>query len=237
MSLLRRLFRPTVELPADLARRTGAWRALPAVDDAVPLSQARWVLVDVETSGLDPRRDALLAVGACALERGRLHPGAGFEALVRPAQASARDNILIHGIGPQAQAGGAAPEDALMGLLEFARKDTLVAFHAPFDRAVLDRAARESLGVRLLNPFLDLAELAPALVPEARLVRAGFDDWLAYFGLRAAARHRALPDAVAAGEMLLILLARAQARGLSTASALHALAEHRAARSGGVGGA
>ncbi len=114
-----------------------------------------------------------------------------------------------------------------MGFLEFARKDVLVAFHAPFDQAVLDRAARETLGLRLLNPFIDLADLAPALAPEARLGRAGLDDWLAYFGLRAAQRHRAAYDAVATGELLLILLARARVRGIVTVSALRALGEQR----------
>ena len=239
MSFLRRLFRPTVELPATLASRAAAWRALPPVNDATPLAQARLVVVDVETSGLNPRKDRLLAVGACPVEGLRLQPGAGFETLLRQTETSARDNILIHGIGPQEQAGGVSPEDALMGFLEFARKDILVAFHAPFDQAVLDRAARETLGLRLLNPFLDLADLAPALVPEARLGHAGLDDWLAYFGLRVAQRHRAAHDAVAAGELLLILLSRARARGLTRVSALRALAERQAhtAPGGGAAGA
>lgn len=227
MSFLRRLFRPTVELSATLARRADVWRALPPASDAVALERARLVVVDVETSGLDPRKDRLLAIGACPMEGLRLQPGAGFGALLRQSEASGRDNILLHGIGPQEQAGGTSPEEALMGFLEFARKDVLVAFHAPFDQAVLDRAAREILGLRLLNPFIDLADLAPALAPEARLGRAGLDDWLAYFGLRAAQRHRAAYDAVATGELLLILLARARARGIVTVSALRALGEQR----------
>lgn len=227
MSFLRRLFRPTVELPAALARRAAAWRALPPVDDAVALERARLVVVDVETSGLDPRKDRLLAIGACPVEGLKLQPGAGFGTLLRQSEVSGRDNILLHGIGPQEQAGGISPEAALMGFLEFARKDVLVAFHAPFDQAVLDRATRETLGLRLLNPFIDLADLAPALVPEARLGRASLDDWLAYLDLRAAQRHRAAYDAVATGELLLILLARAHARGIVTVSALRALGEHR----------
>lgn len=227
MSFLRRLFRPTVELPAALAHRADAWRALPPVNDAVALEHARLVVVDVETSGLDPRKDRLLAIGACPVEGLKLQPGAGFGALLRQLEVSGRDNILIHGISPQEQAGGVSPEDALMGFLEFARKDVLIAFHAPFDQSVLDRAARETLGLRLLNPFIDLADLAPALIPEARLGHAGLDDWLTYFDLRTAQRHRAAYDAVATGELLLILLARARARGIVTVSALRALGEHR----------
>ncbi len=237
MSLLRRLFRPVIELAPALARRAAAWRALPSLNDATTLAQARLVVVDVETTGLDPRRDRLLAIGACAVEGGRLHTGAGYEALLRQAIVGARENILIHGIGPQEQATGAAPEEALMGFLEFARKDLLVAFHAPFDQAVLDRAARAALGLRLLNPFIDLADLAPALCPEARLPHAGLDDWLAYFGLRAAQRHRAAHDAIATGELLLILLHRARMRGVVSVSALRALVERRASAGAGMGGA
>lgn len=227
MSFLRRLFRPTAELPAELARRAAAWRALPPVNDATPLVQARLVVVDVETSGLNPHKDRLLAIGSCPVEGLRLQPGAGFGALLRHSEVSGRDNVLLHGIGPQEQAGGTSPEAALMGFLEFARKDVLVAFHAPFDQAVLDRAVRETLGLRLLNPFIDLADLAPALVPEARLGRTGLDDWLTYFSLRAAQRHRAAHDAVVTGELLLILLARARMRGIATLSALRALGEQR----------
>jgi len=118
VSLLRRLFRPVIELAPALARRAAAWRALPSLNDATTLAQARLVVVDVETTGLDPRRDRLLAIGACAVEGGRLHTGAGYEALLRQAIVGARENILIHGIGPQEQATGAAPEEALMGFLE-----------------------------------------------------------------------------------------------------------------------
>lgn len=239
MKLLRRLFRPHVELAPELRRRVLAWRARAAADERRALGETRFVAVDVETTGLDPRRDRLLAIGATAVEDGRLVPGAGLSEVLRNEAGSTRENILIHGLGPDAQARGAPRELALMAFLEFAGKDPLVAFHAAFDRAVLDRAARETLGVRTLNPWLDLASLAPALFPEARLRQAGLDEWLGYFGLRAHARHRALYDAAAAGELFLILLARARARGIGTLGALLAAAEHQARRmlGSGVGGA
>lgn len=125
-----------------------------------------------------------------------------------------------------------------MGFLEFTGKNPLVAFHAGFDKAVLDRDLRKTLGVRLSNPWLDLAQLAPALVPEARLPRAGLDEWLGYFGLRAHARHRAVDDAFATAELFLVLLARARARELTTVSTLHAACEQQArlVPGGGTGG-
>jgi DNA polymerase-3 subunit epsilon len=237
--LVTHLFRPQVELPEALAQRVHAWRALPGMDERTPLARARFVVVDVETSGLDARRDRLLAIGAVAIAAQRLLPGHGYAAFVRAETPSSRANILVHGITPQVQRGGSAPEAALMGFLEFARRDLLVAFHANFDCTVLDRAVRTELGVRLANPWIDVAQLAPALVPEARLANRPLDDWLGHFGLRAHVRHSAASDAFATAELFLILLARAARQGLTSVSQLRAACERqqRLGPGGGAGGA
>ena len=238
MSWLTRLFRPQIELPQGYPERIEAWRRLPAVSEKEALNEARFIVVDVETSGLDTRKDRLLSIGACAVEALRVRAGENYETILRREQASRHDNILIHGIGPQAQAGGTPPEESLMGFLEFAGKHPLVAFHAGFDQTMLDRDLRRMLGVRLPNRWLDLAQLAPALVPEARLPHAGLDEWLGYFRLRAHARHRAGDDAFATAELFLVLLARARARGLTTVNMLHAVCEQQArlVPGGGAGG-
>lgn len=225
MSLLSRLFGSRVELPRPLASRLANWRALRDEGEQVALADATLVVVDVETSGLDPRRDRLLAIGACVLRGGRLVAGAGFERLLYQEEVSTRENILIHGIAPTEQATGLPAEQALLDFLQFAGKHVLVAYHAAFDQTVLDRAAREILGVRLPNRWLDLAYLAPALYPEARLPQAGLDDWLHYFNIQVSARHRAIDDVLATGELLLILLKRARKQGLGTVGELLATTE------------
>jgi DNA polymerase III subunit epsilon len=238
MSWLTRLFRPHVELPPGYAERVDAWQNLPTVSEKEPLAQARFIVVDVETSGLDTHKDRLLSMGACAVEAARLHAGENYESILRRNETSERDNILIHGIGPQAQAAGRAPEESLMGFLEFIGKQPLVAFHAGFDKAMIGRDLRETLGVRLPQAWIDLAMLAPALVPEARLPQAGLDEWLAYFGLRAHARHRAVDDAMATGELFLILLKRALMGGIDTFGLLLVAAEEhqRKLQGSGFGG-
>jgi DNA polymerase-3 subunit epsilon len=228
MSLLARLFRPHAELSPALSARLEAWRARPALNERRPLAQARFVVADVETSGLDPRRDRLLAIGAVAVEAMRLRAGEGYVVTVRNPEPSARENILVHGISPDAQTAGAEMDEALMGFLELARHDVLVGFHAGFDRLVLERATREALGSRLPNLWLDLAVLAAALVPEARGANHNLDDWLAYFGLRAHTRHSAVYDAYATAELFLVLLSRAGAAGLGTVGQLLAAGERRA---------
>jgi DNA polymerase-3 subunit epsilon len=197
------------------------------------------MIVDVETSGLDTRKDRLLSIGACALQCLRLHTGENYGTVLHRDEPSERDNVLIHGIGPQEQAMGQAPEESLMGFLEFVGKQPLAAFHAGFDQAVLDRELRRTLGLRLPSAWIDLALLAPALVPEARLPRAGLEEWLAYFNLRVHTRHRALDDALATGELFLILLKRALTSGLDSVGSLLVAAEEqqRKGLGGNAGGA
>jgi DNA polymerase-3 subunit epsilon len=238
MSWITQLFRPQIELAPSLAQAVTAWRALPSSDERRPLLQTGFRVVDVETSGLDARRDRLLAIGAVSVENFRLNPAANFSVVLHSETVNSRENILIHGIGPQQQATGEEPEQALLAFLGYAGKHPLVAFHAPFDQTVLDRALRQTLGVRLVNPWLDLARLGPALYPEARLAQASLDDWLQYFELHAHTRHRAVFDAFASAELLLIFLKRALTHGITTLSALRALCEQQTGsfRAGGVGG-
>lgn len=224
MAWLAQLFRPKVDLPVGVAHVVDVWRGLPHVSEQAPISELRFVVVDVETSGLDPRRDRLLSIGGVTVERMRLAPGKAFNAVLRNEGPSTRENVLVHGLTPTRQAAGEMPERVLGEFLDFAGKAPCVAFHATFDRTVLERALRTQLGVRLSNPWLDLAQLAPVLYPRARLVYGSLDDWLAHFRLHIHTRHDAVHDAHAAAELLLILLARAQARGISTLAQLRAAA-------------
>lgn len=227
MSFFARLFPAHVEPAAGIAERLQAWRALPRRNERVDFHLARLVVVDVETTGLNPRHDRLLSIGAVAVEGGRVRPAEAYDVTVNNPIAGSHDNILVHGISPDAQIGGIATDEALMGFLEMARHDVLAAFHAGFDQAALTRTLRAQLGMRLANQWLDVAVLAPQLVPEARLRDSGLDDWLAYFGLCAHARHRAAFEALATVELLLILLARAKRAGLTGLVQLPAAAECR----------
>lgn len=171
----------------------------------------RWVVVDVETSGMDPVRDRLLAIGAVALEASRLRPGDSFEVVLKQSRPSDRDNILIHGIGAQAQQAGVEPAKALQAFLDFIGEAPLLAFHAPFDRSFLAPAFEQQLSQPLRNEWLDLAPLARALVPQARC--ASLDEWLAHFAVPIANRHSAAADAFATALLALRLLHLARVAG------------------------
>lgn len=195
---------------------------------------ARWLVLDTESSGLDPQRDRLLAIAALAVQPGAgplaLRPGDSFEVVLRQDDLPERPdkaNILVHGIGVGAQRAGMDPALALQAFERFADGAPLVGFHAAFDRTLISRHLHALTGRRLRNPWLDLADLAPALCPGHPQAKA-LDDWLALFRIEVAQRHQAAADAWATAELLQRLWPLAQAQGLGRSfSALARLAASR----------
>ena len=191
----------------------------------------RWVVVDVETSGLDMRRDRLLAIAAIALrldgERSpRIDLGDSFEAVLRQEAAPAnKANILLHGIGVGEQRAGVAPAEVLGTFETWLGDAPLIAFHAAFDRAMIGHAMKATFGRNLANPWLDLEPVADALHPEVG--GRALDDWLAHFGIDCAVRHQAAADTLATAELLLRLWPAARRQRSGSFDGLRQLAQQR----------
>lgn len=194
------------------------------VDDYVRLARPdlkrsframRFVVVDVETSGLRPYHDRLIAIGAVPVEKNLVHLESCFEVVLRQERPSTNGNILVHGIDGTAQMSGRDPVEALIEFLEYACKDVLVGFHANFDRVMIARAAKQALGIEPENPWLDLAILAPELLPEQARGASTLDDWTERLGIENPARHNAIADALVTAQLLQVTLASARQRGVN----------------------
>ena len=188
-----------------LARRLGA---------APPVDTPRWVVLDVESSGLDPATDRLLAIAAIAVStdgpRPRIALGDSFEVVLRhDAPVADKGNILLHGIGIGAQRQGVDPARALTDFMRYIGASPLLAFHAAFDRAMLLRACDAAAVPRPANPWLDLDPLAAVLYPRAKA--RSLDEWMAQLRIHCAVRHQAAADALATAELLLKLWPAASA--------------------------
>ena len=190
-----------------------------------PIAEARFVIVDVETSGLDVHRDRLLSIGAVAVTCAAIRPADSIELILRQTIVSGHDNILVHGIAGGQQRAGMPADEAMRRFRTYAGKDMLVAYHADFDRAFLERTARDSPGVESYWEWIDVAWLAPALLNGENGHRQPLDAWCAAHGISHVARHSALSDAFATAEIFLILLEQAARKGMQTVRELQRCAE------------
>ena len=198
---------PTLEDPQ--RQRLAQLAAAPVLGD-LSLRQQRWVVLDLETSGLNVNRDQVLSIGAVVIEDGAIDFSQQFERTLHRHDHKLAPSVLIHGLAPSAIAAGCDPVEALLDLMDFIGDSPLLAFHAGFDQRMLGRALKDSLGYKLQHPFMDVAELAPLLNPEVVLRDAGLDDWVAHFGLQVEERHNASADAQVTAELALILFSQAR---------------------------
>lgn len=205
MNWLRGWFADKPDLTPAQVQRLQAWKSQPRPPTDRPISDSRYVVVDVESSGLNIARDHLIAIGAIAVINGRIQLEDSLEIVLQQKQVSDRDNILIHGISGTVQREGIPPPDALLRFLEFMGKDPLIAFHVAFDESMISRAMKRHLGLNFRHYWADLAYIAPALYPrEARRLRS-LDDWAGKFSIGNYSRHNALADALTTAELLLAL--------------------------------
>lgn len=191
----------------------------------VPFAAQRVLVVDVESSGLDPYADRLISIGAIEVRSGVIRLDGAFEVVLRQERASDEENILVHRIGGSAQLAGRDPVDGLLDFLSCAEKAPLVAFHAGFDRVLIERAMKAALGVKPANHWLDLALIAPAVLGGE--VRTSLDDWLLRCGIENYDRHDALADALATAQLMLVVLAAAKGQGIGTWAGLAGIQQDR----------
>jgi DNA polymerase III subunit epsilon len=181
--------------------------------ERTPLALARFVAVDLETTGPNMLVDDIIAIGAIAVDARTIRHDNTFDVVLRQRKPSEVDNILVHQIGGQQQMGGVTPTTALMDFLEFLGESVVIAFRAEFDETVLTREVNAVLGLPQQHTILDLAVLLPAVFPGTD--NDSLDDWAAHFHVRPIARHRAIADAYTNAQLMLFVLERAQRDGLT----------------------
>ncbi len=214
MSWWNLLFRRHPVLLPGQRTRVDDYVGLPQPDLKHAFRSMRFVVVDVETTGLLLYRDDLIAIGAIPVEETLISLQDSFEVVLRQAKPSSNGNILLHGIDGTTQTSGCDPVEALIDFLEYVGKDVLVGFHAGFDRIMITKATKRALGIELENRWLDLAVLAPELLPEHARGASTLDDWSERLGIDNPARHNALADALVTAQLLQVTLAAAPAQRL-----------------------
>ena len=175
-----------------------------------PLAAQRYVVFDLEATGLSPARgDAIVSIGAVAVRDAA--PAECFATLVNPGRPIPEASRRYHGIDDGMVAGAPGVAEAVAAFAAFAGDAVLVAHNAAFDQALL-HVAELSGAPALANPVLCSLCLARWLDPQEP--DHSLDAVCGRLGIIVHGRHDALGDAQATAELWIRLLARAAARGV-----------------------
>jgi DNA polymerase-3 subunit epsilon len=183
-----------------------------------PWREARFVAVDLETTGLDPRSDQVLSFAAVPIEGGRIIARATVSGLVRPVAPPPASSIEIHGLRAADLAAAPPEREALMPLMAALDGRVPVAHAAWVERAFLRPRAR-ALGFTFARRIVDTAVLWRALC----IARGDGDPgWCALStvaaGLRMPAQrpHVAEGDALTTAQVFLVLATHLERSGRRT---------------------
>jgi len=191
----------------------------PAWDEVV-----YWSL-DLETGGLDARRDPIVAVGMVPLRGGTVRLGESYQSLVRTdgSRAISAASVTAHQLMPD-EVSEAPPLAEVLREIDRRLGDGVLLVHqAAIDVRFLRRAHADA-GLRWPSPkVVDTVDLVMKAAKKARFIDPAAQErepelnlWAARarFGLPAYAAHDALTDAIATAELFLVLRRALGARTL-----------------------
>jgi len=167
--------------------------------------------LDLETTGLDTRRDEILSVGWVVARCNRIELSTARRFLVRPT-GGVGHSATIHGLTDSAVADGTPLATVLGTLLENLVGRVLVVHHSGLDKTLLDRECRRYYGAPLLVPVIDTLAVERRSRARRSAVMTGTSLRLAdlrqEYGLPRYAAHDALTDALGTAELLLAMVAK-----------------------------
>lgn len=127
------------------------------LDDSLPAENLRFVVLDTETTGLDPRRDRIITIGAVAVIDGQILIEDSIELMLRLAYNSS--SVTVHGITREEASEGLDEPEALSLFLPYLRDGVIVGHHILHDVETLNAALERHFDVRLANRHLDTMDL------------------------------------------------------------------------------
>ena len=190
---------------------------------------ARYCAIDVETTGLDLRRDSIVSIGAVAIRDGRIIGSDSYYSLIRPACPVSVASIRVHGLRAGDLSDAPAAREVGQEIARRLAGRIVVAHAAWIERTFLTRLLRQA-GFRFAAPMIDTAALARAggYAQDSVPGREPSLELLAQrLSLPVYAPHHALGDAMTTAVVFLALAAKASgsdpvsARSLITLSARH----------------
>ncbi len=175
------------------------------------LSDVAFTIVDLETTGGVPGFTKITEIGAVRVEGGE--QVATFSQLVDPQQPIPAKIVELTGIDEGMVAGMPTIAEVLPRFVEFSADSVLVAHNARFDLGFLDYELGMLERRTFPRPALDTLRLARRLTSQPRCSLGALAE---RFDTAVKPCHRALSDAQATAELLLIFLARLEEAGITT---------------------
>ncbi len=167
--------------------------------EETPVDQVRFIVLDSETTGLDPRKDRLITIGAISVIGGEVLVEDTYEALLKVEYNSSA--VTVHGVTREESLGGLDEPVALRQFLDYLQDGVIVGHHIGHDVETFNAGYERHGGQRMPNRSLDTMALAlrleadGAFAGEEPFRSFSLDELCDRFGVIPHDRHTAPGDA------------------------------------------
>jgi DNA polymerase III subunit epsilon len=188
--------------------------------DETPIDRVRFVVLDSETTGLDPTTDRLITIGAVVVQGGEIVLEDSFEEMVKIEHNTTA--VTVHGVTRDATARGLDEPEALERFLHYLRDGVIVGHHIGHDVTTFDTGYERHWGFRMSNRSLDTMDLTLHLEKDGAFAgrppirHFTLDSLCEMFGVIPHGRHTAGGDAFITAQVFLRLLRLASKCGRDT---------------------
>ena len=169
-------------------------------DPETPIEQVRFVVLDSETTGLDPLKDRIVSIGAIAVINHEILIEDSFEALLKVEHNLS--SVTVHGITREESLAGLDEPVALDQFLRYLGNGVIVGHHISHDVETFNAGCQRHFGFRLENPSLDTMDLTlhlerdGAFAGRDAIQKFSLDALCALFDIIPHDRHTAPGDAL-----------------------------------------
>jgi len=200
-----RSLQPVIDLQEEVQKAVGKPKRLPYIEPSTNSvlefasatdAKRELVVIDTETTGVDPKMSDLLEVAAVKIKGTKIVDR--WSTFVNPGRPIVGNQM--HGITDKDVKGGPSPKEAADQLLAFVGDALVVGHNVGFDLGFIEEAKGEGFRFKP-GTYLDTLVIARDGYPGAESYK--LPDLARFFGVELSQGHRALPDAEATANLLI----------------------------------
>ncbi len=174
-----------------------------SLDKAIPITEAGYVVIDTELTGLNTRKDAIISIGAVRMLGRRIELGNAFYRLVKPEATFKPESVVIHGITPSDVREAQQIDTILAQFIDFCQDNILVGHCVSLDMGFINRDMKRVFGRVMPNAVVDTLQLYEWLRQKrsddpcfsSPLKEAALYEMAQCFGIPVRGAHDAIIDA------------------------------------------
>ena len=161
--------------------------------------KGEYVSLDCETTGLNPKKDEILSMGAVLIKDNKILMRKSFNIYVKPSKNINPESIKIHLLREIDLQNAIEPDVAIYKLLDFIGSRPIVGYYIDFDIEMISKYTKKLIGIKLPNQRIEVSSIyydIKKTKDNYGFIDLKFDTIMTFLDIPVLGKHDALNDAI-----------------------------------------